>query len=158
MGHQRRERVHVVLDDHVGPGAVEDRLQLRLAVGGPVDQGREDRLDERGELLDRRLAELGRGLADEVDPELAGILVAVTLGRGSEVDEVLLEPERLELALPRRLGGEDDPVTALLEDLADADAVVRRPVRALGHEHDREPLVHLEILSSVVPAPPLHVS
>ena len=64
---------------------------------------------------------------------------------GGEVDEILLEPQWLELALPRCLGGEDDPVTALLEDLADADAVVRRPVRALGHEHDREPFVHLEI-------------
>ena len=49
------------------------------------------------------------------------------------------KPEGLELALPRRLGREHDAVPPPFEHLADADAVVRRPVGALGHEHDRAP-------------------
>ena len=136
---QRRERADVVLDDHVRLGAVEDGLQLRLAVDRPVQQRRPDGLDERGELLDRGLAELRRRLHDEVGPELAGVLLA--LGRRREVDEILLEAERFQAALPRRFGGEHDAVPALLEHLADPDAVVRRPVGALGHEDDRPALV-----------------
>ena len=55
-----------------------------------------------------------------------------------QVDEVLLEAERGEPALPRRLGGEHDPVAASAQDVADPDAVVRRPVGRLGHEQDGE--------------------
>ena len=138
VGEQRREAVHVVLDDHVGPRAVQDVLELPVAVDRAVDQRGPDGFDERLELLDRRLAELGGGLGHEVDPELAGVLVA--LGRRCEVDQILFEAERLQATSPRRLGREDDPVPSLLEHLADADAVVRRPVGALGHEDDREPL------------------
>jgi len=79
-----------------------------------------------------------RRLGDEVDPELARVLVA--LGRRREIDEILLETQRLEFPLPRRLGREHDAVPPPFEHLADADAVVRRPVGALGHEDDREPL------------------
>jgi hypothetical protein len=133
------EAVHIVLDDHVGPRTVEDRLELRLTVGGAVDQGCPDRLDERRELLDRRLAELGRRLGDEVGPELARVLLAFCGRR--QVDQVFLEPERLEPPLPRRLGREHDAMPASLQDLADADAVVRWAVGTLGHEQDREPIV-----------------
>src|SRR5687768_6883744 len=107
----------------------------------PVDQGLPDGPDEGVQLLDRRLAELGGGLRDEVGPELAGILICIHGRR--EVDEVLLEPERLEAVPPRGFGREDDSVTSLLEDLADPDAVVRRPVGALGHEDDGERVGHV---------------
>ena len=141
VGQEGRERVDVVLDDHVGVDPVQDVPQLRLAVRGAVDERRPDGLDERAELLDRRLAELRRRLGDEVGPELPGVLRAGVLRWRSEVDEVLLEAQRLQTALPRRLGGEHDPMAAPLEDLADPDAVVRRPVGTLGHEQERHPVV-----------------
>ena len=72
----------------------------------------------------------------------------VGLGRRREVDEVLDEPERLEPARPRRLGGEHDPVAAPAQDVADADAVVRRAVGRLGHEQDGQRLGHVDVLRS----------
>src|SRR5262249_46609303 len=90
-------------------------------------------------LLDRRLAELRRGAGDELFPERARVLVAVTFagvrGRG-QVDQVLLEPERLQLAPPGRLSREHHAVAALAQHVADTHAVVRRPVGALRHEQD----------------------
>jgi hypothetical protein len=152
-GHQSREAVDVVLDHDVGPRTVDDLAQLRLAVLGAVDQGLPRRLDERPELLDRGLAELRRRVADEVDPELAGVrfdTVGVAFGRRGEVDQVLLEAQRLELALPRTFGGEYDAVASLAEDVADADAVVGRSVRALRHEQERARGVHASLSVCVV--------
>ena len=63
-------------------------------------------------------------------------------GRRREVDEVLDEPERLEPAAPRRLGGEHHRVARFAEDVADADAVVGRAVGRLRHEQDGERLRH----------------
>jgi hypothetical protein len=98
VGQERRERADVVLHDHVWLGLLEDVLQPGLAVLRAVDQRCEDRRDERLELLDRRLPELGRRLGDEVGPELAGALVA--FGWWGEIDEVFLEAEGLEPTLP----------------------------------------------------------
>ena len=134
-GHQRREAVDVVLDDHVRLLPVDDLAQLRLAVHRAVDQRLPRRLHEGCELLDRRLAELGRRVADEVDPELTrvlGLRVRVGLRRRRQIDEILDEPERLQPAVPRRLGREHDAVAALAQGVADADAVVRRAVGRSG--------------------------
>ena len=86
------------------------------------------------ELLDRRLAEDGRGVADEVLPELAGLLL--DLRRRPEPHEAFLEALRFEDAGERLLDDEDDPMPALAQHLADPDAVVRRAERPLGEEHD----------------------
>ena len=72
---------------------------------------------------------------DEVDPELAGRLLL--LGRRAEPHEALLEAARLERARERLLDDEHDAVPALAQHGADADAVVGRPVGALGEEDDR---------------------
>ena len=120
-----------------GRDPVEDLAQLRLAVHRAVDQRLPGRLDERLELLDRGLAELRRGVADEVLPELPGVLARPRpSARRREVDQVLLEAECGEPAPPRRLGREDHPVPPAPQYVADADAVVGRPVRRLGHEQD----------------------
>ena len=153
-GEQRGECDDVVLDDHVGLDARDDLAELRLAEHRTVDQGLPGRLHERRELLDRGLAEFGRGLADELLPESSGILLdllALDRLRGRrEIDEVLLEAERCELALPRRLGSEDDTVPALAQDVADADALVGRAVGRLGHEQDGERAAHRALLEACV--------
>ena len=87
------------------------------------------------ELLDRRLAEHRRGVADEVLPELARVLVR--LGGRGQPHETFLEPLLLERAGEGLLGDEDDPMTAAAQDVADPDAVVGRPVGALGEEDER---------------------
>src|SRR5207253_5388055 len=89
---------------------------------------------EVAELLDRGLPEDRRGVADEVDPELARHLLG--FGRRSEPHPPLLEALRLEAPRERLLDDEQDPVPALPEDLADPNAVVRRPVSTLGEEDD----------------------
>src|SRR6202044_847642 len=58
------------------------------------------------------------------------------LARRGQVDQVLLEAERLEPAFPRSLGREHHPVPAAAQDVADPDAVVGWPVRAFRHEQD----------------------
>ena len=85
-GRQRREEHDVVLDDDVRPVLGDDLAQPRLAILGAVDEGLVGGLDERLELLDRRLAELGCGLGDEVRPELPGVLLTGILRRFGEVD------------------------------------------------------------------------
>ena len=95
------------------------------------------RLHESAELIERRGAEHRLGVADEVGPELTGGLLGRVGGRRRrEVDEILDEPERLEPAGPRCLGGEHHPVAVLAQQVADADAVVRRPVGTLRHEQE----------------------
>ena len=73
----------------------------------------------------------------------AGVLVARALGGLGQIDEFLDEAERRELARPRTLGGEDDGVAAVAQDGGQADALVRRPVRRLRPEHDRQWCRHL---------------
>ena len=91
-GGQRREAVDVVLDDHVGLLTLDDLLQLRLAIHRPVDQRLPRRLHEPAELIERRCAEHGLGVADEVGPELSGgLLGRIGRRRRREVDEVLDE-------------------------------------------------------------------
>ena len=151
----RREADDVVLDDHVGLDLVEDLAQPIVDVARAVAERAPGRLDELRELLDRRLAEDRRGVADEVLPELAGLLL--DLRRRSEAHEALLESLRLEASRERLLDHEDDAMAALDEHLADPDAVVRRPVGALGEEddgaHGREPsharLLRVKARSSV---------
>ena len=150
VGEEGREAAHVVLDDHVRLRAGQDLPELRLAELRSVDQRLPHRSDERVELLDRRLAELRRRLRDEVGPELPGVLVA--LGRWSQVHEVLFEAEGLETASPGGLRGEHHAMPTPLEDLADPDAVVRGPVRALGHEDDGERLGHDPMLPDLGPS------
>ena len=58
-------------------------------------------------------------------------------GAGAEPHQPLLESLLLERPGERLLDHEDDPVAALAEDLADADAVVGRPEGALREEDDR---------------------
>ena len=93
-GRQRGEAGHVVLADHVGPKLGDDLLEARVHVPGAVDQRLPRRLDEAGQLLDRGCAKHGRGIADEVLPELPRRLL--DLGLGPEPHEPLLEPARLE--------------------------------------------------------------
>ena len=144
-GQQRGEADHVVFDDHIRAGARHDPGQLLLAVLGAADQFRPDRLDPGVQLLDGRLAELRRGAGDELLPERPGVLPALIrvlawvgwpAGRRGEVNQVLLEAERLQPALPRGLGREHHAVPAAAQHIADADAVIGRPVRALRHEQD----------------------
>src|SRR6185312_12216754 len=93
------------------------------------------------ELLDRRQPEHRRRVADEVLPELARNLLLEW--RRRESHEALLEALRIERARERLLDDEADAVPAAAEDVADADAVVGRPVRAFGEErngrHPRDP-------------------
>src|SRR5262249_23176999 len=124
------------LDDDIRRCAGDDVAELLLAVLCAVDELDPDRLYPGVELLDRRLAEFGRGVADEVLPELTGVLRGVR-GR-SQVDQILLEPQRGEFAGPGRLSREDDPVAALTQHVTDTDAVVRRSVGTLGHEQHRQ--------------------
>ena len=137
---ERREADDVVLDDDVGRELVDDLGQARMDVHRAVDQGPPGRGDELAELLDGRLAEDRRRVADEVDPELAGDLV--DLGRRPEPHQALLEALRLERPGERLLDDEHDPVAASAQDLADPDAVVRRPEGALGEEDDRPRVAH----------------
>lgn len=99
-GGERREENHVVLDDDVGPVGANDVPQPWLAVLRSVDERLIRRLDEGLELLDGWLAELGRGLGDEIRPERARILLVRTLGGCGEVDEFFDEAERTQLARP----------------------------------------------------------
>ena len=105
--------------------------------------------DELAELLDGRLAEDRRRVADEVDPELAGDLV--DLGLRPEPHQALLEALRLERPGERFLDDEHDPMAARAQDLADPDAVVRRAERALGEEDDRLRVCHATIIADEAP-------
>ena len=78
-GEHGREADDVVLDDHVRLELAEDLAEALVHVASAVDQLLPDGEDERLELVDRRLAELRRRVADEVLPELAGCLL--DLGR-----------------------------------------------------------------------------
>ena len=138
--HHRRERDHVVLDDHVGLQLADDLLEARVHVDRAVDQRLPGRLDELGDLLQRRLAEDRRRVADEVDPELPRDLGL--RGRRAEPHQALLEPLGLEVAGERLLDDEHDPVAAPPQHVADAHAVVGRAVRPLGEEHDRPAVGH----------------
>ncbi len=141
----------VVLDDHIGGGPPHDVGEVVMAIPRARDQFLPDRPDPGVELLERRLAEFRGRPGDEVLPELprillsagfagqastAGVAGQASTARFGEVDQVLGESERLELALPGCLGGEDDPVPAAAEHVADPDAVVGGPVGALRHEQD----------------------
>jgi len=115
-----------------------DLAQPGLAVLRAVDERLIGGLDERCQLFDGGLAEFRRGLGDEVGPEFAGIFVARPVGRLGEIHEFLDEAERGEFARPRALRGKDDGVSAVAKDRRQADALVRRPVRRLRPEHDRQ--------------------
>ena len=100
---ERRKRHDVVLDDHIRLLAGDDLADLRLAELRAVNERLPRRLHEGAELVDRRLPELWRRVADEVLPELTGVRGAsarVGLRRRREVDEILDEAERLEPAGP----------------------------------------------------------
>ena len=122
---------------------VEDLGQPRMDVLRAVDEGLERRRDELAELLDGRLAEDRRGVADEVDPELAGDL---GLGRRrAEAHQALLEALGLERPGERLLDDEHDPVATLAQHVADPDAVVGRAVGALGEEDDGARVRHVAL-------------
>ncbi len=100
-----------------------------MAVSGAADQFLPYGTDDRVDLLNSRLAELRRSIADEVLPELPGVLAARPgRHRRRQIDEVLLEAERLQPMAPRRLGRENNPMAAAEQHIADPDAVVGRPV------------------------------
>ena len=132
---QRCEADDVVLDDHVRLELTDDLVQPVVDELRAVDECLERRRDEARELLDRRLPEHRRGVADEVLPELAGDLFLE--GRRGEPHELLLEALRLERPCERLLDDEDDAVAAATENVADSDAVVGRAVRAFGEERNR---------------------
>ena len=90
----RGEADDVVLHDDVGLDLVEDLAQPVVHVARAIAERTPGRLDELGELLDGGLAEDRRRLADEVLPELAGLLL--DLGRRPEPHEPLLEALCLE--------------------------------------------------------------
>ena len=134
---QGREAVDVVLDDHVRSLTLDDLFQLRLAIHRPVDQGLPGRLHESAELIERRRAKHRLGLANEIRPELTGgLLWRVGRRWWREIDEVLDEAQRLQATGPRCLRREHHLVAAPEQDVADSDAVVRRPVGALRHEQE----------------------
>ena len=143
----RGERHHVVLDDRVGFELVEDLGQTIVGIHRAVDQRLPRRLQERLELHDGRLAELGRGLADEVLPELSGNLGL--LGRRRQAHRGLLEALGLERSGERLLHDEHDTVPALLQHGADADAVVRGTERPFREEHHRLLVGHTRLHRSV---------
>jgi pimeloyl-ACP methyl ester carboxylesterase len=116
----------------------DDLPQARLAVPRAVDERLIRRLNERRQLLDGRLAELRHGLGDEVGPELARVLVIGSVGRLGEIDELLDEAERGELARPGPFGGEDDGVAPLAQNRRQANALIRRSIGRLRPEHDRQ--------------------
>ena len=101
---------HVVLADDVGLELADDLLEPRVHVARAVGQRAPGRLEELAQLLDRRLAERRRRVADEVLPELPGRLL--DLGRRPEPHEPLLEAARLERAGERLLDDEHDAVAA----------------------------------------------
>src|SRR6187431_3228869 len=106
-----------------------------------IDEGAPGRSHELAELLDRRLAEDGRRVADKVDPELAGDLV--DLGLRPKAHQALLETLRLERPGERLLHDEDDAVASRAKHVADTDAVVRRAERTLREEDDRPGVSHV---------------
>ena len=110
-GVDRGEADDVVLHDHVGLDLVEDLAQPVVHVSRAIAERTPGRLDELGELLDGGLAEDRRRLADEVLPELAGLLL--DLGWRPQTHEPLLEALRLERARERLLDDEHHPVTAI---------------------------------------------
>ena len=89
-----------------GSSSPKISAQALVYVARAVDELLPDGQDEGLELLDRRLAELRRGVADEVLPELARRLL--DLRRGLEAHQRLLEALRLERAGERLLDDEDD--------------------------------------------------
>ncbi len=137
---QRGETDDVVLDDHVGRELVDDLGQARMDVHRAIDEGAPGRRHELAELLDRRLAEDRRRVADEVDPELARDLV--DLGLRPEAHQPLLEALCLERPGERLLDDEDDAMASRAKHLADPDAVVGRAERTLREEDDRPRVSH----------------
>ena len=85
-------------------------------------------------------AEDRRGVADEVDPELARDLRLVR--RGAEAHQPFLEALCLERPGEQFLDDEHDPMASFAEDRADPRAVVGRTVGALREEDDRAGVVH----------------
>ena len=91
-----------------GPTSSKISVESRVDVLRAVDERLPGRRDELAQLLERRLAEDRRRVADEVDPELAGDLR--DLGRRPETHQPLLEALRLERARERLLDDEHDPM------------------------------------------------
>src|SRR5207237_2791581 len=122
-GEHGREADDVVLDDHVRPELVQALGEPLLDVVRAVHELLPDREDQALELVDRRPAELRRGVMDEVLPELARLLL--DLGLRLQAHQRLLEALRLERPRKRLLDDEDDARAALAQHTADPDAVVR---------------------------------
>ena len=101
----------------------------------PGDELLPDGQDQRFQLLAGRLAEMRRRIADEVLPELPRLLRH--LRRRLQPHQPLLEPFGFQRSGERLLDHEDDPMAALLQDIRDADAVVRRAEGALREEDHR---------------------
>ena len=133
---------HVVDHDqvraHVVPDLHHPVVRVPRAAGELVDDRQRDRL----ELLDRGLAELGRGHPDELEPALAGLLLV--LRRRPHSNQRLLEAALLELSLERLLDHEDDPDAALAQVVAQRHEVVgRSPGAGLWEHGDGGLLGHL---------------
>ena len=145
----------VVLDDHVGLELVEDLAQAVVDVARAVDQRLPGRLDEPRELLDRRLAEDGAVSRMKSFQNWPGS--SSTSGGGPS------RMRRSSKPCASRFPANDSSTTKTTrwprsaENVADADAVVRRPECALGEEddgrHGREPshgrLLRVKARSSV---------
>ena len=103
-------------------------------VNRPVNQLGPDRLDQGLELVSRGLLELGRGVADEVLPELAGRFLDGWAGL--EPHQRFVEPLGCERPFKGLLDHEDDSRTTTLEGGGDTDAVVGRPVSPFREKDD----------------------
>src|SRR5205085_4662384 len=90
--------------------------------------------DELAELVEGRLSEDGSRLADEVLPELPGLLL--DLGRRGEPHQTFLEALLLKRPCEGLLDHEDRAMSAAAQNLRDPDAVIGRPECALGEEDD----------------------
>ena len=140
MADQCGERTDVVLDDKIGVQLFDNLAETIVDVHRALNQCAHGRLDKRRELLDRRLAELGRGSSDEVLPELAGSLL--NLGCWAKAHQALLEPACFERAGEGLLEDEHDANAALLQDLADADAVIGGSVGPFWKKDHRWLIAH----------------
>src|SRR5207249_6834753 len=100
-------------DDHVRLDLVDDLAESIVDELRAVDERLPGRRDELAQLLDRGLAEDGRGVADEVDPELTRRFLG--LGRRPEPHQSLFEAVGLQPAGERLLDDEQDAVPAPLD-------------------------------------------
>ena len=132
------KRDHVVLDDDVGPGAARISRSCGSQYRAPSTSACQVgwmNVSSCSRVGLRNSGAVSRMKSFQNRPASCSSGPSGRLGRG-QVDQVLLEAERRQPAAPRRLGREHHPVAAAAQHVAEADALVGRPVGRLGHEQD----------------------